>query len=112
MISIESITTKLDGYPPELLDAYARFLAHRNPDDLNTFVVGLIQFLQDASECLPVSQLSESTSLRDDLGVDSITIAEVVFLLEEILEIEIDNKDLVEITTIGDLKQYILRKID
>jgi acyl carrier protein len=111
MISNEEIKIKLDGYPPELLDNYAALSENCTPEDLNAFVVGMIQFLQGSNETKPASGLSDSTDLRGDLGVDSITIAEVVFLLEDIFEIEIENSDLAKISTLGELKNYIHRKI-
>lgn len=111
MISNEDLKIKLDGYPPELLRNYADFVEGRSPDDLNAFVIGLIRFLQDTNDPAAAPGISDSTDLRRDMGIDSITIAEVVFLLEEILEIEIDNHDLAGITKIGQLKSYILGKV-
>ena len=51
------------------------------------------------------------TFVRDNLAVDSITIAEVVFQLEDIFEIKIENQDLVEIRTIDELNSYIIGKL-
>ena len=111
MISIEEIQTKLCGYPEEILQSYALFQEKGNPEDLTRFVIGLIRFLQDSNDAQSVTALSDKTSLRGDLGIDSITIAEVVFLLEEIFEIEIDNQELPKISTIGELRQFILEKL-
>lgn len=111
MISIEQLHIKLTGYPEEVIGHYAAFLNTRDPEQLNAFVIGLIQFLQDSNEPRDVQTLSDDTDLREDMGVDSITIAEVVFLLEEIFEIEIENNDLMRIQTVGELKKYILGKI-
>jgi acyl carrier protein len=110
MIAPEEIRKKLAGYPEDLLQNYEQFLQGRNPEYLNRFVIGLLRFLQDASES--ADNYPEDTSLQDDLGVDSITIAEVVFHLEDILEIEINNQDLMRIKTIGDLRSYIMGKLD
>ena len=112
MITTEAVREKLTGYPESVLTHYETFAASRDPEELHAFVIGLIQFLQDSAEEPPATEPGDATNLRGDMGVDSITIAEVVFLLEEILEIEIDNEDLAEIETIGDLKAYILRKLD
>lgn len=109
MISSEEIRTKLCGYPEEILQQYEQFLLDGDTTHLNGFVIGLLRFLQDANESS--APLSDSTRLRDDLGVDSITIAEVIFQLEDIFEIEIENQDLMNIHTIGELKAYILKKL-
>jgi acyl carrier protein len=109
MISSEEIRSKLCGYPEDLFQQYEAFLKDRDPEHLSRFVIGLLRFLQDASESTEAQP--ETTALRDDLGVDSITIAEVVFQLEDIFEIEIENQDLMDINTVGDLKAYILKKL-
>ena len=109
MISPEEIRTKLAGYPEDLFQQYEQFLQDKDPEHLNRFVVGLLRFLQDATES--TESYTSDTNLREDLGVDSITIAEVVFQLEDIFEIEIDNQDLMQINTVGQLKSYIMGKL-
>ncbi len=111
MISNEAIREKLCGYPEPILEQYERYQETRDQAYLHGFVIGLLRFLQDADETTATTGLSDSTQLREDLGVDSITIAEVIFQLEEIFEIEIDNQDLMNIHTVGELKQYILSKV-
>ena len=112
MISIEHLRIKLTGYPDKVTGHYEAFQKNRDPERLNAFVIGLIQFLQDSGNPQKeVATLSDETDLRGEMGVDSITIAEVVFLLEEIFEIEIENSDLMQIHTVGELKKYILGKI-
>lgn len=109
MISAEEIRTKLDGYPEELFEQYDQFLKDKNPDQLNNFVIGLLRFLHDASG-EPIT-FTGDTNLREDLGVDSITIAEVIFQLEDIFEVEIDNQKLLQTNTVEQLKSYIMSKL-
>ena len=111
MISSSKIREKLAGYPESILRNYEAFKENSDPAKLNDFVIGLIQFLQDTTESEDLSSLSDETRLQEDLGIDSITIAEVVFLLEEIFEIEINNQELMEITTVGQLREFILKKL-
>lgn len=49
--------------------------------------------------------------LREDLGLDSLTLMEVVMLAEEVLHITVSNEDLAEIQTVGDVETVIARKI-
>ena len=111
MISSSEIREKLAGYPESILLDYDAFKEKGDRASLNRFVVGLIQFLQDTSERTDSTTLTDDTRLQEDLGIDSITIAEVVFLLEEILEIEINNQELMDISTIGQLREFIFRKL-
>jgi acyl carrier protein len=109
MISAEEIRNKLCGYPEKLLGEYEAFLKDRNPEHLSSFVLELLIFLQDIPETSV--QPSLTANLRQELGIDSITIAEVIFQLEEIFEIEIPNEDLLDINTVGDLNAYIIKKL-
>jgi acyl carrier protein len=109
MLSIKEIRTKLEGYPEYLFEQYEQFLQNKDPENLNCFVIGLLQFLQDPTE--DSQPASGDTNLREGLGVDSITIAEVIFQLEDIFEIEIENQDLAQIHTVDELKSYIISKL-
>lgn len=111
MLPAPDVRRKLDGYPEDILQAYESFLDSRDPDQLTRFVIGMLLFLQDAADPANIPDLSDQTNLREDLGVDSITIAEVVFLLEDIFEIEIENAALMDISTVGELKAYVLSRL-
>lgn len=50
------------------------------------------------------------TSLKDDLGADSLDLFELVMKLEEDFEIEIPSDDLECIQTVGDMVQYLKGK--
>ncbi|WP_162028164.1 MULTISPECIES: acyl carrier protein [unclassified Lentimonas] len=110
MISTDEIRTKLVGYPETMFQHYEQFQKEGNADDLSQFIIELIRFIMDSEETSEVVVV-DATNLRDDLGVDSITIAEVVFLLEDVLEIEIDNEELLSIATFGELKAFIISKL-
>lgn len=111
MISSTEIREKLAGYPESILLNYESFKKQGDTGSLNDFVIGLIQFLQDTTESTGDEKLSDDTRLQEDLGIDSITIAEVVFLLEEIFEIEINNQEIMDISTVGQLREFILKKL-
>jgi len=111
MISQEDLKEKLSGYPEVIFQHYQSYLETQKAEALNEFVLGLIRFFQDENEVPPMEELSDTTEIRKDLGVDSVTIAEIVFLIEEVFEIEIDNEDLMQLNTIGELREYIIRKV-
>ncbi len=111
MISSSEIREKLAGYPESILQDYDAFKETGDTGKLNKFVIGLIQFLQDTGTNTNAGDLSDDTRLQEDLGIDSITIAEVVFLLEEIFEIEINNQELMDISTVGQLREFIIEKL-
>jgi acyl carrier protein len=53
------------------------------------------------------AQMNDSTSLRDDLEIDSLALVTLAADLEDALEIDIDNDQLGSIRTLGDLFQAI-----
>jgi len=56
------------------------------------------------------ADITEATSFKDDLGVDSLDLFELVMALEEEFDIEIPSEDLENITTVGAVIEYIESK--
>ncbi len=52
-------------------------------------------------------EITEATSFKDDLGADSLDIFELVMALEEEFSIEIPSEDLENVTTVGDVINYL-----
>lgn len=53
----------------------------------------------------------DNLRIFEDLGIDSLTMVEVVMLVEEILDISIENEELRDLRTIGDVKKFIDYKV-
>lgn len=56
------------------------------------------------------AEITMETSFKDDLNADSLDLVELVMDLEEKYEIEIDQVDLENIATVGDLVEYLKSK--
>ncbi len=54
--------------------------------------------------------IKESTSFKDDLGVDSLDIYQLVMALEEEYSIELPSEEMAEIATVGEMMQYLKDK--
>ena len=52
-------------------------------------------------------EITEATSFKDDLGVDSLDLFELVMALEEEFGTEIPSEDLEGLTTVGSVIEYI-----
>lgn len=57
-------------------------------------------------------EINEETSFKDDLGVDSLDLLELVMAFEEECNIELDPEELEGITTVGDIVEFIKRYAD
>lgn len=59
---------------------------------------------------LDAAQITETTSFKDDLGVDSLDLFDLVMVLEDKYGIEIPSEDLESIATVGDMVKYLESK--
>lgn len=55
-------------------------------------------------------EITEASSFKDDLGVDSLDLFELVMAFEEEYGIEIPTEDLENIKTVGDIIAYMKSK--
>jgi len=56
------------------------------------------------------NSITTETSFKDDLGADSLDLFELVMALEEEYSIEIPSDDLANLTTVGDVIEYLKSK--
>ena len=53
------------------------------------------------------TEITEATSFKDDLGADSLDVFELVMALEEEFGVEIPSEDLENVSTVGDVINYL-----
>jgi len=58
-----------------------------------------------------VSKVEPQNRLREDLGLDSLAMIELLFKIEEHFDLEIPNEDLSRITTVADVTAYVEEKL-
>ena len=56
--------------------------------------------------------INEDTSFKDDLGVDSLDLLELVMAVEEEYNIELNPEELEGISTVGDIMEFIKKYTD
>ena len=57
------------------------------------------------------SQISDDSSLTDDLGADSLDLAELITAIEDQFGVEIDDETAQQFTTFGDVANYLEGKL-
>lgn len=57
-------------------------------------------------------EITEDTSFKDDLGVDSLDLLELVMAFEEEYSIELNPEELEGISTVGDIVEFIKKYTD
>ena len=60
---------------------------------------------------LDESEVTLTAELKDDLGIDSLAVVDLATSIEEDFDIEIPDEDLENIKTVGDIVDYLNRKI-
>jgi acyl carrier protein len=58
-----------------------------------------------------VSKVRPQDRLREDLGLDSLAMIELLFKIEEHFDLEIPNEDLSRVTTVADVTAYVEEKL-
>ncbi len=60
---------------------------------------------------LDESEVTLTAELKDDLGIDSLAVVDLATSIEEEFDIEIPDEDLENIKTVGDIVDYLNKKI-
>ncbi len=56
-------------------------------------------------------ELRSDMKLMEDLGYDSLAVAETVFFFEDLFKVRIQNTELMTVRTIGELEQFVVKKL-
>jgi acyl carrier protein len=96
---------------PETVDAAVRYRETGDLDAIPTIVFGILERYQPATAPVKLSEANENTRLIEDVGLDSLTLLEIVLSIEEVLKLRIENEELREIRTLGSLNKFLHAKI-
>ncbi len=78
---------------------------------LPTIVIGVIERFVEKDLRPKLASPTDNLRLVEDLGIDSLTMMEIVLLAEEVLPISINNEDLRDLRTLGELQQFVDQKL-
>lgn len=95
---------------PATYYAACKFRATGAAADLQLVVLGVIERFVERDQREKLHAGGDSLRLREDLGLDSLTMMEVVMLVEEVLPIAISNAELTHLQTVGDTRRFIAGK--
>lgn len=91
--------------PEALQNVLRRYGETRDDGDLNAVIFAVLEDL--GSELGDVAADSDELNFIEDLGLDSLAIAEFVFFFEDIFQIKITNDALAGMRTLGELKAFL-----
>jgi acyl carrier protein len=102
---------KLRRLPPSALENFRKFRATGDEAALNELIfVVLYDFLPQKSKTGATGWPDEAR-LIEDLGFDSLAIAETVFFFEDLFTISISNEEILQVRTVGELRAFVQKKL-
>lgn len=71
----------------------------------------VIKIISEQLELDPNKELTESTSVVDDLGADSLEVIELIMKMEEEFGVELPEEETTKLKTVGDIVKAIEAKL-
>jgi 3-hydroxyacyl-[acyl-carrier-protein] dehydratase len=97
---------------PSTYEAARDFRATRRLEFLPTIVLGVMARYVDPELRTQLRAANDELRLRDDLGLDSLSLMEIVIRLEDVLQISVRDDDLRQFRTLGEVRALIERTFD
>jgi acyl carrier protein len=97
---------------PSTREAAHEFRRTGNPACVPAIVDGLIEHFVDPDVRTKLSGSDDGLRLIEDLDIDSLTMLEIVYLAEDVLQITIDNAEIRPFRTVGDVKAFLAAKAE
>ncbi|MFP6887525.1 MAG: phosphopantetheine-binding protein [Opitutales bacterium] len=107
----EVLRELLKRCPKGTFEAALALRAHKDVEQVPTIVMGIIERHLEPNQKEILSKEEDSIRLYEDLGVDSLTMLEIVMMVEQTLQVTIDNEELRDLRTLADVKVYLDAKV-
>ena len=102
----------LARFPADVRAAFARFQTDGDLAALDHVVIGVVRsFIPKQVAPPPDQPLVEGARLMEDLGFDSLAIAETVFFLEDLFKVKISNEEIMQVRTVVELRAFVRQKV-
>ena len=102
---------RLKHLPEPAQAAFRQFQRDGNPAALDPVIFAILEDFIPKNPETPLAELPGTTELIGGLGFDSLAITEVVFFTEDLFGISISNEEIIQVRTLGDLRNFIHRKV-
>lgn len=110
-LDLDQIEKKLEGYPEEVVVRLQMFARTGDLEAFENGLLGALGFLAESSNAESLIAATGEIRLREDLGVDSLAVAELVFLIEDTFGVPIQDDEIAGLLTISDFKHLAREKV-
>jgi acyl carrier protein len=100
----------LARFPAEVLEAYQRYRTQGDCGAVEAVVIAAVVDYRPSGSGSSAA-LTDATRLIEDLGYDSVAVAELVFFLEDVFDVTLSNDDILGVSTIAELRSCVNRKL-
>jgi acyl carrier protein len=113
VFSPDRVRQVLQGYPDGLVTAAVAFVTKRDAPSLDRLMIAVVtHHLPGAPEERPdLTTLPGTTQLVADLQLDSLSLVEINYLLQEMLDVRLGDAELTELKSIDDLRRMLRRHL-
>lgn len=102
----------LKHLPPPVRESFRRYVDTGDYSAADEVVIAIVKDHVPAKKIDQIpAELTDRSTLMGDLGIDSVSIADAVFVLEDVFDVSIANNELARLRTIGDLRAFIRTKL-
>ena len=92
--------------------AYESFRATGDEAALRVVVLAAVRDFMPRNSAHPRTEpLRDAERLIEDLGFDSLAVAETVFFFEDLFKVTINNEDILALHTVGELCDFVARRL-
>ena len=106
------IIAEMLGFPSACVEAALRFRESGKFEDFSAMLPGMISFHLPRRAPRVPEVLTDGLRLKEDLGLDSLALTEMVFKLEDLFGIPIETREVFGLATVGDMRAFLQRKLD
>ncbi|MEO5958876.1 MAG: acyl carrier protein [Opitutaceae bacterium] len=101
----------LRHFPEEVRNAYTRLRTEGDVAAADTLVIAIVLDHMPDKKRRPAETPADTVALVTDLGFDSVAITEMVFFIEDLLQVNIANEEILRVRTVGDLRAFVRTKL-
>jgi 3-hydroxymyristoyl/3-hydroxydecanoyl-(acyl carrier protein) dehydratase/acyl carrier protein len=109
--SEERLRESLKRCSAATVEAALCFQRTKDVAQIPTVVLGIIARFMEPTAAARLAEPDDDLRVMEDLGLDSLTLMEAIILVEEVLQVSINNDELRNLRTIGDIKIFIDHKV-